>query len=327
MRIRGEIVLLGCLGAAQLVEAARVLSFTIERAASPLKSVLERRDAGSKSFTEVINNIGAGNGYTANVSVGTPPQLLTLGIDTGSTDTWVLSNTANICLNKTLIAEGVTCAHGTFNPNKSSTIATAVAGGFSATYLDKTGSTGDYITDVLTIAGNTLKGMQMGLAFNSTDSQGTLGLGYGTSPLTSQCVSLLDIQKLTKSRYTRRSYNQVPLIHRSTSPSRHYQHESIQSLPERPLLLDRQSPLWRHRHRKIHRHSSKPPFDSLHPQRHHTLLRGGFDSRLRRLIRHNPNLQPHLPRLGWLHSSRNWSGYGLWISFHIPTHCGCPINI
>ncbi|PMD22812.1 acid protease [Hyaloscypha hepaticicola] len=144
-------------------------------------------------FTEVINNIGAGNGYTANISIGTPPQPLTLGIDTGSTDTWVLSNTANICLNKTLIAEGVTCAHGTFNSNKSSTIATAVAGGFSATYLDKTGSTGDYITDVLMIAGNTLKGMQMGLAFNSTDSQGTLGLGYDTlEGATTKYASFID---------------------------------------------------------------------------------------------------------------------------------------
>lgn len=191
MRIRGQFLLLGFLGAAQNVEAAKVLSFAIERATSPLKDMVRRRDAGSKSFTEVINNIDAGNGYTANVTVGTPPQPLTLGIDTGSTDTWVLSNTADICLNKTLIAEGVTCAHGTFNPNKSSTIVTAVAGGFSATYLDKTGSTGDYITDVLMIAGNTLKGMQMGLAFNSTDSQGTLGLGYGTFPLPSQFLLTL----------------------------------------------------------------------------------------------------------------------------------------
>jgi hypothetical protein len=180
MRIGGESILFALFAAAQHAEAAKVLSFALERSASPLPQLLRRRDAGSKSFTEVINNIGAGNGYTANISVGTPSQPLTLGIDTGSTNTWVLSNTANICLNnETLIKEGVTCAHGTFNANKSSTVETVVPGGFSATYIDKSGASGDYITDVLTIAGNAVKGMQMGLAFNSTDSQGTLGLGYG----------------------------------------------------------------------------------------------------------------------------------------------------
>src|SRR5450756_876669 len=102
MRVRPESLVLGLLATAQHVEAAKVLSFDISRRAnsiSGINEVLSRRDAGSKSFTEVINNIGAGNGYTANISVGTPPQPLTLGIDTGSTDTWVLSNTADICLN------------------------------------------------------------------------------------------------------------------------------------------------------------------------------------------------------------------------------------
>jgi hypothetical protein len=58
-----------------------------------------------------------------------------------------------------------------------------VPGGFNATYVDKSGASGDFITDVLSIAGNEVKGMQMGLAFRSTVSQGTLGLGYGTFPL------------------------------------------------------------------------------------------------------------------------------------------------
>jgi hypothetical protein len=85
-------------------------------------------------------------------------------------------------LNKTLQAEGRTCAGGTFNINKSSTAETMVPGGLNATYLDKSGASGDFITDDFSIAGNTIKGMQMGLAFNATDSQGILGLGYGISP-------------------------------------------------------------------------------------------------------------------------------------------------
>jgi hypothetical protein len=180
MRIGGSLLLLWILATAQFVEgrASKVLSFEISRKTdSGIEKALRPRD-GSKSFTEAIANIGAGNGYTANVSVGTPPQPLILGIDTGSTDTWILSNTADICVNGTVGS----CAHGTFNANKSSTVETVMPGGFDATYVDKSGASGDYITDVLSIAGNEVKDMQMGLAFKSTDSQGTLGLGYGTLP-------------------------------------------------------------------------------------------------------------------------------------------------
>src|SRR5258708_6848468 len=106
MRIRPEFLLVGLLATFQHVEAAKVLSFeTLRRGGNGAKSgiseLLRRRDL-SKSFAEPITNLGAGNGYTANISVGTPPQPLILGIDTGSTDTWVLSNTANICINVTL---------------------------------------------------------------------------------------------------------------------------------------------------------------------------------------------------------------------------------
>ncbi|KAE9377303.1 acid protease [Stipitochalara longipes BDJ] len=178
MRIGGEFLLLGILTIVQYVEgrAPKVLSFEISRADSGVNEAFRRRDL-SKSFTEVITNIGAGNGYIANVSVGTPPQPLILGIDTGSTDTWVLSNTADICVDVTLAGS---CVHGSFNANESSTVETVVPGGFDAMYLDKSGASGDFITDVLSIAGNELKDMQMGLAFKSTDSQGTLGLGYDT---------------------------------------------------------------------------------------------------------------------------------------------------
>jgi len=175
MRI-GGFLLLGF--ATQHVESRtpKVLSFEITRRAGfGIQRALKRRDLGNlaNDFTELITNIGVGNGYTANISVGTPPQPLILGIDTGSTDTWVLSNTADICAN------GTSCPHGTFIANKSSTVETVVPGGFDATYVDKSGASGDFITDVLSIAGHDVKDMQMGLAFKSTDSQGTLGLGYG----------------------------------------------------------------------------------------------------------------------------------------------------
>lgn len=158
--------------------AAKVLSLDIQRVNSPISQLL-RRDTGSKSFMEVIQNLGAGGGYTTNVTVGTPPQTLTLGVDTGSTNTWVLSNTADFCVNKSLQTRERTCAGGTFNADKSSTMEMLIPGGFNAVYADKSGASGDYITDVLSLGGITVKGMQIGLAFNSSSPRGTLGLAYG----------------------------------------------------------------------------------------------------------------------------------------------------
>lgn len=183
MRIWLESLVLGLLATTQHVGAAKVVSFDISRRAEyGIKDVLRRRDL-TKSFVEPITNLNAGHGYVANVTVGTPPQPLTLGIDTGSTDTWVLSKTANYCVNKTLIANGMTCKHGTFDANSSSTVKTVVPGGFQASYVDGSGASGDFVEDVLGIGGVEVVGMQMGLAFKSTDEQGTLGLGYGTFSL------------------------------------------------------------------------------------------------------------------------------------------------
>lgn len=49
----------------------------------------------------LINNVTAG-GYYATVSVGTPGQDLTLVLDTGSSDAWVVSADASLCTEKRL---------------------------------------------------------------------------------------------------------------------------------------------------------------------------------------------------------------------------------
>lgn len=43
-----------------------------------------------------LNNV-TGGGYYANISVGTPGQTVTLRLDTGSSDTWVVSPSAALC--------------------------------------------------------------------------------------------------------------------------------------------------------------------------------------------------------------------------------------
>lgn len=49
----------------------------------------------------LINNVTAG-GYYATVSVGTPGQDLTLVLDTGSSDAWVVSADASLCTSERL---------------------------------------------------------------------------------------------------------------------------------------------------------------------------------------------------------------------------------
>lgn len=70
-----------------------VVNWGIQR--KQLKPKLGKR-AGS-TFEEVITNEQTRGGYFATCSVGTPPQDLTLQLDTGSSDIWVPYNLASVC--------------------------------------------------------------------------------------------------------------------------------------------------------------------------------------------------------------------------------------
>lgn len=57
---------------------------------------LANRVTGAVAGT--LTNDDNGILYVINVTVGTPPQSLTLQIDTGSSDTWMPSSTSDACL-------------------------------------------------------------------------------------------------------------------------------------------------------------------------------------------------------------------------------------
>jgi hypothetical protein len=66
-------------------------------------------------------------------------------------------------------------------PSKSSTVKTVVEDGFNITYLDRTGASGDYITDTFAISGATIPALQMGLAHKSSIGSGLMGIGYSVN--------------------------------------------------------------------------------------------------------------------------------------------------
>lgn len=83
-----------------VTEAANVILMDIKRNTAVEGKILNARGLGKRSGTitqSLINNITAGS-YLAEVKVGTPPQTMTLALDTGSSDVWVVSSDAEICL-------------------------------------------------------------------------------------------------------------------------------------------------------------------------------------------------------------------------------------
>ncbi|KAH8585437.1 aspartic peptidase domain-containing protein [Bisporella sp. PMI_857] len=130
------------------------------------------------SVLEVLGNNFTGQSYMATVSVGTPPQDVALAIDTGSSDTWVLSTKTDLCVDKQYQAEEETGCQTPYNPDDSSTYRLAVKNGFHITYGDGSGVDGDYFTDDFTIGDVSIKGLQMGIAQNANLTQGLLGIGY-----------------------------------------------------------------------------------------------------------------------------------------------------
>lgn len=119
-------------------------------------------------------------GYYAEVALGTPPQPVTLILDTGSSDVWVLDTHADLCQSRALQYRFGSCI-ATYEPEDSSTYKLVDQGAFSIQYLDTSGAEGDYIKDTFHIAGTSIKALQVGLAENSTINSGLLGIGFNAN--------------------------------------------------------------------------------------------------------------------------------------------------
>ena len=108
------------------------------------------------------------------MTIGTPPQMFSVQLDTGSSDIWIPAITSDVCSQ----GQGA-CPGGAFDPTSSSTFTGNVANSqFSISYEDGSGVAGDYFNDTLTIGQTSLKNMTMGLATTASRSLGIMGIGY-----------------------------------------------------------------------------------------------------------------------------------------------------
>ena len=121
--------------------------------------------------------------------MGTPGQKLRLHVDTGSSDLWTNTASSQLCQEPAAEIEqqgGVPCSvSGTYDANSSSTYK-YVDSEFTIQYADSSGAQGDYATDTLVIGGSTVKTQQFGIGYNSTSSEGVMGIGYPALEVQSQ---------------------------------------------------------------------------------------------------------------------------------------------
>lgn len=101
--------LLSVLALSSEVAGQRVVQLDIAKRASSPPTRLGKRQDFSDS---IINNVTGGS-YEIQTSLGTPAQSITLVLDTGSSDVWVLASDADQCTSAQLEYEYGFCSGGT----------------------------------------------------------------------------------------------------------------------------------------------------------------------------------------------------------------------
>ncbi|KAI1108824.1 aspartic peptidase domain-containing protein [Nemania sp. NC0429] len=151
------------------VASAQVVKWDIERRGVAAPRLSRRADG---SVEEVITNEKMRGGYFASCSVGTPPQKITLQLDTGSSDIWVPETGASVCAPR-----GQGCTFGSYSVNDSST-GLLVDENFQIAYVDGSFSRGAYIAETFGIGDVELSNMTMGLGLQTDIAYGLVGVGY-----------------------------------------------------------------------------------------------------------------------------------------------------
>ena len=165
--------------------APRVVQHDIQRrhVENPLQRDRERlRKRQSNTVSASLKN--EQTLYFMDMSIGTPPQDLRMHIDTGSSDLWVNVANSQLCAERSSPCSSA----GTYSANSSSTYQ-YVNSNFNISYVDGSGSQGDYASDVVQFSGVSLKSQQFGIGYASSSQEGIVGIGY---PVNEVAVSFGD---------------------------------------------------------------------------------------------------------------------------------------
>jgi hypothetical protein len=111
--------------------------------------------------------------YFINITVGTPPQPLSLQLDTGSSDIWFPSAQSDICQEN-----AQACTFGSYDLTASSTGTELQKDAFQIEYVDGSMIEGDYISDVLNLGNTQVKNVTMAAATTASRAIGIMGIGY-----------------------------------------------------------------------------------------------------------------------------------------------------
>ncbi|KAF5016793.1 hypothetical protein F66182_11410 [Fusarium sp. NRRL 66182] len=138
------------------------------------------------TYEEIISNDISRGGYFTEVTVGNPPQNITLQLDTGSSDVWVPWTCADICED-----EGRGCPFGSFDPDKSKSFDHVAPGMFSITYVDDSYVRGDYFEDQFELDGAIISNLTMGLGIRTNITFGVVGVGYAKNEASGNTLDVI----------------------------------------------------------------------------------------------------------------------------------------
>ncbi|KAK4219107.1 aspartic peptidase domain-containing protein [Rhypophila decipiens] len=161
--------------------AQNVLEFNLNKGFPGVRvGVTPRISRRDTHVGTLVNNI-TGGAYYIDALIGTPGQRVSMILDTGSSDAWVVSPVADLCRSTRLQEYYQQSCYGTYSATDSKTFELISRNTFDIMYLDGGGAAGDFIADDFTIAGTTIKSLQMGYAKRTSRGTGILGIGFNSS--------------------------------------------------------------------------------------------------------------------------------------------------